>query len=153
MRNEAFLLKDIEKFIWKAKKSTYAKDGDFYEKDGMKYHSFRDGFYRFEDRKIGDQYYSGQEVIFLEEKPVWTMSYSGGILTDAYESAEIYRFLHQSLMAEERRNTLRGPSFYQQAQMFYFNEFSGDVERFNGREYIRIGNKIIYELHYSGGKM
>lgn len=144
-------MEELGQFIWKAKKSTYSADGDVYEKDGMSYFSFRDGFFRFEDRKIGSQYYSGQEVVYEEDEPIWTMAYSGGLLTDSVPAEQIYHFLKESLLKEEQRNILRGPSFYQREQLFYLNEFEGDLDRFHGREYIRVQGKIIYELHYSGG--
>lgn len=146
-------MEGLEQFIWQAKKSTYAINGDVYEKEGMAYFSFKDGFFRFEDRKIGNQYYSGQEVVFEGNEAIWTMAYSGGLLTNSVPAEQVYTFLQESLLKEENRNVLRGPSFYQKDQLFYLNEFEGDIERFHGREYIRLEGKTIYELHYSGGHL
>lgn len=144
---------DLGSFLWQVKKSSYAVNGDFFEKDGIKHFIFRHGFYRFEDRKIGDQYYSGQEVVYKDKKPVWTMAYSGGLLTEDVAEEAITAFINEALIEEKNRNLIRGPSFFQKENFIYLNEFQGDVTRFNGREYIRYEGKNVYELHYSGGNL
>lgn len=144
-------MEDLSKFIWQAKKSIYAINGDVYIADSMRHFSFRDGFYLFEDRKVGEQYYSGQEVIYEKSVPIWTMAYSGGIISSSVSAETIYAFLKESLLEEENPNVLRGPSFYQKENYFYLNEFAGEIGRFHGREYIRLDGQMVYELHYSGG--
>lgn len=144
-------MEELLAFIWQAKKSTYAINGDVYIADGMRHFTFKDGFYRFEDRKIGEQYYSGQEVVYKKSEPIWTMAYSGGVISQTVSAVAIYAFLRESLLKEENRNILRGPSFYQKENFFYLNEIEGEIGRFHGREYIRVDGQTVYELHYSGG--
>lgn len=142
---------ELKHFIWKVKKSIYAENANHYEQENIRHTLFRDGFYHFENQEIGHLYYAGHEVIYKKDVPIWTMVYSGGILNEDFGNKRIYQFLHRALLAEERANILRGPSFYQEEHFLYLNEFYGEIDRFSGREYIRFGGQIIYELHYSGG--
>lgn len=142
---------DLKAFIWKVKKSIYAENADHYVQGGLRHTTFKDGFYHFENQEIGHRYYSGHEVIYKKDEPIWTMVYSGGILNDDIGEKRLLSFLRRALVAEERTNILRGPSFYQEEHLLYLNEFYGGIDRFSGREYIRFGTHIIYELHYSGG--
>lgn len=144
-------MNELGNFLWQAKKSAHAINGDFFEKEGIKHFIFRHEFYRIEDRKIGDQYCSGQAIVYKDEKALWTMAYSGGLLKEGLVVKEIYSFLDEALVAEKNRNLLRGPSFFQKEHFIYLNEFNGDLSRFHGREYIRLDGENIYELYYSGG--
>lgn len=73
---EAFL-----DFLLKAKRSTYAGQGDDATVTpllaGSKPLEYRDGDYAYRDIYLGMAYFVGQEVISYRDQAVWSMSYAG----------------------------------------------------------------------------
>lgn len=88
---------DLKAFIWKVKKSIYAENADHYVQGGLRHTTFKDGFYHFENQEIGHRYYSGHEVIYKKDEPIWTMVYSGGILNDDIGEKRLLSFLRRAL--------------------------------------------------------
>ena len=85
---------------------------------------------------------------------IWSMSYSGGVVSTVVDRAEflaIYAFLRQALLAISDDRPFRGPSQFEDQGFRYVNISSGDVAGFHGEEQICRGRLKVYGLRYSGG--
>jgi len=148
---------DLIKFIVEAKKSSYAAQGDTQSVTpllpGTKQLEYRRGDYFYRDIYAGMLNFVGQEIVYRQEKPVWSMSYAGGLLSGADKSQiiNIYSALREALRLVSVENPFRGPKNYSNADFSYTNETTGTLNRFNGREIISNGKSNLYELFYAGG--
>jgi len=145
----------IFKFLVKAKKSTYASNGELGEKklpDGTKEltYSEKDMFYR--DRYTGFNPFSGQEIVFDNKKAIWSMNYYGKCFS-LIMSKKIYSFLKKALFQVNEKHPFRGPKMFKEGNWKYINNVNGDIKDFDGREEIYYKGKKIYELKYHGGKL
>ena len=144
MKNNEFI-----KFLILAKKSTYPKT-KAYKKDGAKIFSFKKGDLEYHDTYYGSDTFSGIEIVFYRKKPIWSMSYFGG-LTHREEKNEIYSFLKKALSFVSKKNIYRGPKKFQEKDFIYKNISSGNLENFSGKEFIYKNEKLVYHLKYIGG--
>jgi hypothetical protein len=147
----------LKEFLIYAKQATYASQGDDATVvpllNGSKQLEYSSENLLYRDIYWGMAYFIGQEVVELENKPVWSMVYSGGtneIVTSA-EVLETYGFLRKALRLVNDDDIYRGPSEYKDGSYFYLNEVSGQIDNFWGHETIRKSGRLIYELRYSGG--
>lgn len=148
-------------FLVEAKRRTYASggpDGTFavpavlpwshqleYRSEGL--------FYR--DVYFGQQHFAGQEVVYLAERPVWSMCYSGGWTEElaADEAPAVADVLRSALRAVTVDEPFRGPPRFAVEPYLYVNEVAGDIGRFRGEERIERQGVVVYELSYSGGEL
>jgi hypothetical protein len=99
-------------------------------------------------------YFIGQEMIYHEEQPFWSMAYGGGLLSlqpSGQEMAEVYGFLQAAMRLVEPERPFRGPHIFRQADFEYRDESQGDVSSFSGVETISRAGLAVYRLHYLGG--
>lgn len=120
--------------------------------DGSTTISFEQGDFRMHDNYFGGEPFGGREVIFYKEKPVWIMVYYGGIVSEAENISQIYRFLQHSLSLMPFDQPFRGPALYTEKNFKYTNKvnFRG-IKKFIGIEKIYIDDKEVYATSYSGG--
>ncbi|MDD5528068.1 MAG: DUF5680 domain-containing protein [Patescibacteria group bacterium] len=147
-------MKNLKKFLVKAKKNTYASNGEFGEKrlaDGAKELTFKRGNFFYRDRYYGSNKFIGQEVVFYDKKSIWAMNYSGRCFKSDISVKEIYVFLKKCLKKVSVKNIFRGPENYKLGDFKYKNKSSGNVDDFFGEEIIYFKNKKVYELKYHGG--
>lgn len=96
------------------------------------------------------QVFQGQEVIFKNEKPVWSFSYRGTVETPQ-KASEVFFFLRKCLI--ELRFTARLHHFCN----FSFQEWdyrcsgTGGFEEFSGKETIDCEGIRLYLMSYFGG--
>ena len=149
-------MKDLERFLIEANEHGYAsgnpgvkeEDGSttiVYPPEGdVDSWSFKDHFY-------GGEPYGGQEVIFRDGRPYWTMVYYGSVYEEA-DLKRVYAFLQKALIQPQEGIPVRGPVRFQDAGMLYKNSTEGDLHKFYGSEYIldEAGDELYY-AYYVGG--
>lgn len=143
--------KELITFIVEAKKNTYAADGGMQTTNsrlGSKDLPYRKGTYSYLDSYYGNLNFSGQEIVWIEEEPIWGMNYHGTTI-DFKETFPA--FLFECLKQVTTENPLRGPSFYTNHEYIYQSFWEGSIYQFNGYEVIQHKDKEIYRLYFHGG--
>ena len=140
-------------FLIKAKTSTYA-DGIKYKVPSTKpnsidYH-YKDGNFIYHDTYFGNQEFYGRELVYINNKSIWYMEYTGGVLGD--ETTDIYnKVLKPALKNIDDNLPLRGPKEFFVDDYKYIFEVNGTIEKFEGIEKIYKKDKLVYELKCQGG--
>ncbi len=148
---------ELQRFLLKAKQSTYAAQGDDASVTPLLPDSrqleYREGDLLYRDIYVGMLRFAGQEVVYYEDRAIWSMSYAGGICTnvDAHAAGRIYAFLRQALLDAPAEMPLRGPRLLTNESMHYTCQCSGSLDRFYGAETITSGTESLYQLYFSGG--
>lgn len=143
-------------FLRAAKLATYASQGDAASVPALladsKQLEYRQGEWLYRDVYFGMFRFAGQEVVYHQSEPVWSMTYSGGLTQDDArgQAAEIYAFLRQALLQTPVSLPLRGPSVLTVGDKSYGCATVGGVAAFHGTEFIEVAGTKVYELHFSG---
>ncbi len=145
-------------FLLNAKRQTYAAQGDDASVTpllpGSRQLDYRDGMLFYRDIYFGGAYFVGQETIYYDSSPVWSMCYAGGVTKDIVAQnkvGEVYEFLRAALQQVTPERPYRGPSMFSRNAYVYADESQGDMEHFFGIETIVCEGQPVYELHYGGG--
>lgn len=147
-------LDKLKEFLVQAKKATYASGDDvskIVESDHSKTLSFQEGDFRYHDNYFGGEPYGGREVVFLKNEPIYMMVYYGWVEKDVLEFKEIYRMLQRALLLIPIENPYRGPHEYKEGDYRYLNNFTGEIDRFSGEEWIEHRGREVYRARYEGG--
>ena len=148
---------ELEAFIVEAKAASYVGGGRPLASTRSGSHDVgwaRDSW-RYLDSYFGGSDFSGQEVVWLDDQPVWAMSYHGfildGRLIDASRAGAVIKDALSQLYQSEGR-FLGG---YRHVHAFgtYVDENEGAVDRFRGNERIEVGGRTAYALFYHGGRI
>ena len=143
---------EILDFIVEAKKNTYACADSFNaarvasSRLRSKDLAYEAGDFKYWDTYVGGSYFSGTEVVWHKEVPVWSMNYAGRLL-----SGQLDNFLMDALAQVNVEMPYRGPVFYRDGKYTYVNSVSGKLDWFQGAEKIYYDDEMIYELFYHGG--
>ena len=145
----------LTEFLIKAKKATYANEKAKERKlsDGTKELVYTKGKFLYRDRYFGFNPFSGQEVVFRNNKAVWMMNYYGKSFKNRLFTRKMYSFLRKALMNINNKSIFRGPKNFQEVDYKYVNKFQGGTKEFKGVEKIYYKNKLAYELNYHGGRL
>lgn len=140
---------DIIEFLVKAKKKTYAGDGNVTTSSrpcsrDLKY--FEDNF-EYYDSYFGTDPFVGEEALWSSGEIIWSMNYAGRKLDKDFE----YGFLKEALRLVTSEKPFRGPDEYSNGDYKYMCETIGDFEWFQGYESITFQGKLVYECYYHGG--
>ena len=147
-------------FLIKAKKSTYANstieksESSRTGSSDYNYEEIIDGSkYTYHDTYFGSTKFIGEEVVYCDsDKPIWGMNYYGITFDDTLGEEAMDSALRPALMkVEESDIPVRGPSKFENNGYIYTFNTTGTMESFDGVEQIYKNNKLIYELHCSGG--
>lgn len=148
-------IKQLSKFLVKAKINTYASSGEEGEKilpDGGKEFEFEEGNFQYRDRYYGFNSFIGQEIVWQNGKIIWGMSYYGKVISEEIISAkQIYQFLQEALKRITEDKPFRGLDYLRKGDFEYFNKTEGRLENFNGEETILFKKQLVYQLKYHGG--
>ncbi|SFJ84191.1 DUF5680 domain-containing protein [Thermoflavimicrobium dichotomicum] len=153
-----FDLQEFIHFLVQAKRSTYASGANdtspILPASSQFEYTKSPFFYR--DIYFGSSRFTGQEIVYYQEKPVWSMNYYGGItsqIKDLNEISKIYRILKEALQLVDENAPFRGPKQWIKGQHLYSNHYQGDIESFHGSEHMKCmcTGISIYSLHYHGG--
>lgn len=147
---------ELSEFLVEAKRNGHISKESVYDKyvileDNSREFIFNKEDYTYRDRYIGFKSFAGEEIVFLKQKPIWTMNYCGGIKDAAANSDEVYAFLESAIREVPAKAPFRGPRFFAHGRFIYINHMEGNIERFNGTEFILFHGRRIYELNYHGG--
>lgn len=148
---------DLLEFLLDAKRNTYAATGDEASVtipllDGAKQLEFTSGEWLYRDIYFGMVNFSGQETVYKNEKPVWAMSYSGGMIGEQSSqiSQKTYSFLRDALKLVSNEHPFRGPREYVSDGLSYQSRTNGTINRFDGQEDIFANGLRLYSLNYAG---
>ena len=149
-------------FLIKAKKSTYA-NGNIKKVESSRvgssdyhYEEIIDNKkYIYHDTYFGGTKFMGEEVVYCDNnEPMWGMNYYGVTLDEKLGEEAMDNVLRPALMkVGEDKNIIpvRGITNFENNGYTYTFKTTGTIERFDGIEQIYKDNKLIYELHCSGG--
>jgi hypothetical protein len=146
-------------FLQAAKRATYAAQGDDASVPpslmDSKQLEYRSDPYLYRDIYFGMSRFVGQEVVYVDERSVWSMSYSGGLIegVSVEQARPTYAFLRKALLDVPSALPLRGPASLRSDDWLYTCHCEGDLHRFHGVEIIRCDGALIYELHFSGSSL
>jgi hypothetical protein len=145
-------------FIVESKKHTYASQGDEATVrspllPGTHQLEYSEGPFLYRDIYTGSAMFAGQEMVYYNGKPVWTMSYAGSIPAEVSKKdvESLVKLLHKALMLVPAEIPYRGPQQLQDGAYTYSNHPDGQLDSFFGRETIARGGTVLYELRYGGG--
>lgn len=101
------------------------------------------------DRYAGGVEFQGQELLILDNAPIWGMVYHGR----EYEhlSEEQISFLKEALRNMPKEAPIRGPKKWAAEDLIYSFKMSGNMDYFTGYEVIKLHGRIIFVTHVMGG--
>lgn len=147
----------LAQFLVAAKKQTYAAQGDSASVTPLlpasRQLEFRLGNVLYRDIYFGFAYFVGQETVYVDDAPVWAMSYAGGILDANADANAMYKFLQFALRQVDAASPYRGPGLIRGDDFQYTSQTTGTLENFWGIERISRARAIVYELRYHGGRL
>ena len=147
-------LNALNAFIVRAKAATYVGDGEHVQPCRAGSHDLRfsEGGWAYHDSYFGGSDFIGEEVVYLEGRPVWAMNYYGRILrADLITAAQAGQMIKASLSRMYREGRFLGGFEHMEGDLAYVDASEGTVETFHGREQIHRGSEIAYALEYHGG--
>lgn len=153
---------ELIQFLMRAKSQTYAAGGGASSSavtpllTNSHQLDFRAGELLYRDIYFGQAFFAGLESVYYKDDVIWSMCYAGGWtdqLTAEDDTGQLGHVLQNALKEVPFEYPFRGPRAYAEAGYQYLNSPSGEVQRFSGVENISRDNIIVYELHYSGGKI
>ena len=140
-------------FLVTAKVQTYAavNPAKTVLDDGAIELNFTQGDLSYRDRYYGAILFHGQEVVFLDNKPIWSMVYYGYTPDAKQPSAEAIDLLKLALRNVPAEHPYRGPNRLELGNLVYECRPSGDLGCFEGEETITTGEELLIRLVFSGG--
>ena len=144
----------LHAFIVRAKAATYVGDGEHVDPCRLGSHDLRfsDGEWSYHDSYFGGTDFIGEEVVYHAEQPVWAMNYFGRILRDDLLSgAQAGQMIKASLSRMYAEGRFLGGFEFTEDDLTYVDSSEGPLGHFHGREFIRRGAELAYELLYHGG--
>jgi transcriptional regulator with XRE-family HTH domain len=144
-----FVDETVIDFLIRAKKSTYAAHGAETSPSRPNSHDLRyaENDLLYIDTYLGGEKFAGEEGLWYEDKPFWSMNYAGRLLAEGFSGD----FLKECLMLVPREYPFRGPLVHHNGDFTYHCVVNGEFEWFNGYEEIFLGSKKVYECVFHGG--
>jgi len=152
-------LKELANFLVKAKLSSYAGGGKEAkpQRPGFKELEFTEKDWNYRDSYCGFFFAPGQEVVRLYGKPIWVMSYSGGMNKKYHKNKkltlEVFGFLKKAISLMSPSSPFRGTKSFRSGDFQYSNKTKGNIKDFIGEEKIFYKNKEVFKQDYIGGLM
>ncbi len=139
----------IIEFLCQAKKVCYAGHGAESAPSRPKSHDlcYIENNLKYIDTYLGGEKFSGEEALWCEEAPFWSMNYTGRIIADGFSGD----FLKECLLLVPREFPYRGPLVYRNGEFAYHCVVNGEFEWFNGYEEIFRNDMKVYECMFHGG--
>lgn len=147
-------------FLLEAKRRTYAAANGTAATapllPGARQFEHADGAWLYRDIYVGEARFAGQEMVYHQERPIWSMSYAGGVVPALAAPAEVervYAFLRAALRLVAPERPFRGPQLHTEGAWQYRDESWGDAIAFHGHETVRHDGVTVYTLRYGGGAL
>lgn len=147
-------LTGLNAFIVRAKAATYVGSGEHVSPCRLGSHDLRfiDDQWAYHDSYFGGSDFIGEEVVYFADQPIWAMNYYGRILRDDLINAEqAGHMIKASLSRMYKEGRFLDGFEYSEDDFTYVDSSEGDAKNFHGREFIRRGDEVAYELVYHGG--
>ncbi|MCL2426479.1 MAG: DUF5680 domain-containing protein [Oscillospiraceae bacterium] len=140
---------DAVSFLLRAKKATYAGKGAETEPSRPDSHDLQyiEGSMKYIDTYLGSSKFAGEEALWENDVPFWTMNYIGRVIDDGFSGD----FLKEALLLVPKEYPYRGPAQYERGDYLYKCNVKGDFHWFNGFEEIHYKSKKVYECTFHGG--
>lgn len=145
-------MKELIDFLIKAKNSTYSAGmgkSESSRKQSIDYY-YKDGEYEYLDSYFGGLGFSGEEIVYKNNLPIWSMNYCGKTMAEE-KVIDIIRILKDSLQLVDEKQPYRGPSINTQGKYKYTCNVEGDINFYRGIERIYYEEKEVYRLFFHGG--
>lgn len=136
-------------FLVRAKQATYAAKGAEIAPSRPNSHDLQyvEGNLKYIDTYLGGEKFAGEEGLWCDEVPFWSMNYIGRIVAEGFNGD----FLKECLMRVPKEYPYRGPMVYQKGEFKYHCVVHGEFEWFNGYEEIFYNDTKVYECVFHGG--
>ena len=144
---------ELISFLIKAKQKTYAGHGAEVAPSRPASHDLKyeektpAGELLYIDTYLGGKDFAGEEAIWRNGTPLWSMNYYGRVTGEPFSGD----FLKAALFEVPADKPYRGPDIFRQGDYTYHCQTNGDFEWFQGYEDIFYLETKIYELHFHGG--
>jgi hypothetical protein len=144
--------KNIFDFLIRAKRATYAGKGaeDVPSRPGSHDLHYAEGDLLYIDSFLGGAKFGGEEALWRDNTPFWTMNYYGIVTDKEHFSGD---FLKEALLRVPEDKPYRGQSEFVSGDYKYTCEVSGDFCYFYGKEEIFYCGEKIYECLFHGGEV
>jgi len=93
--------------------------------------------YTYRDRYFGGEPFSGQEIVFQNNKEKWVMNYYGLVYDREISIELVYTFLRKYLSKVTKDAPYRGPKHFKENDFEYINQYEGNYKEFKGHEKIQ----------------
>ena len=142
-------ISELACFLVKAKKATYANKTNKVNSSRKESHdySYQENNYTYLDSFFGAENFSGQEIVYKDEKACWSMNYYGRVIEENFNGD----FLKEALLQVDEELPFRGPLFYQKGEYLYLLRIQGKIDFFQGVEEIYYQTYKAYEGFIQGG--
>lgn len=136
-------------FLCRAKQATYAGKGAETISSRPNSHDFNyeEGNLKYIDTYLGGESFAGEEAMWQNDSPIWSMNYIGRILDENFSGD----FLKEALLLVPKEYPFRGPMVYENGDYKYHCIVNGKFLWFNGYEEIFCNDKKVYECTFHGG--
>ncbi|HSX42725.1 MAG TPA: DUF5680 domain-containing protein [Candidatus Saccharimonadales bacterium] len=151
-------LKELNGFLGRASKVTYAGGGAEAESrlTGFKELEYRESDWYYCDSYCGSLRSWGREVVWQDDKPVWTCLYGGGMTKNHLDqefATKTFGFLKKALSTGDKENIFqpRGPEAFSDGGWSYQCKMEGTIDKFKGHESISYGGETVFTHDFFGG--
>jgi len=140
---------EIIDFLCRAKKATYAGKGGETLSSRPNSHdlNYIEGFLMYIDSYLGGEKFAGEEALWRDNIPFWSMNYMGRVIDKGFSGD----FLKEALLLVTKEYPYRGPLVFQNGDYKYHCIINGKFDWFNGYEEIFYNDKKVYECVFHGG--
>ena len=141
--------KRIIGFLIRAKKATYAGKGAETASSRPASHDlvYKEDDLMYLDTYLGGGKFAGEEALWKDGKPFWSMNYAGRVTGDNFSGD----FLKEALLRVPEDKPFRGPENYKNGGYEFNCKVTGEFEWFQGYETISYKGEQIYECFFHGG--
>ena len=149
LKSETPDLEALITFKLNAAGNTYAGYADTCPscRPGSHDYQYQSGDFLYYDSWFGGERFTGEEVIWKADVPLYSMNYFGRTLDEKFSGD----FLKEALRLGTTDLPYRGPEYYQAGEYTYRNKAAGRIDWFQGYEEIYCQNNLVYECTYHGG--
>jgi len=145
--------KNVIDFLIRAKKATFAGEGAKMEpsRPNSKDLQHTEGELKYIDTYLGAVEFAGEEALWKNDIPIWSMNYIGRPLSENMPLESLWKFLNEALLLVPAEYPYRGPLEYNNGDFSYRCAVNGDFHWFSGVEEIYCKGEKVYELVFHGG--
>lgn len=140
---------ELVAFLIRAKRNTYAGKGNEVKSSRPASHdfSYEENDYAYYDTYLGGERFAGEEAVWHDGIPVWSMNYAGRVTGEHFNGD----FLKEVLCHVPETQPFRGPEIYTKGEYSYHCKVDGVFSWYQGYEEIFYQDSKIYECHFHGG--